>query len=83
MRAHAQATHDRQLQLAEALRWPVGDPPLELGLSRLLDSLGVPTSLRQVGIDINGLDAVVDHISHEAPQLGSRDELRRLCEQLW
>ena len=46
-------------------------------------SLGVPTSLQQVGIDIDGLDAVVDHIIEEAPQLGSRTELRGLCSQLW
>lgn len=83
LRAHAQATHARQLELAQALDWPVGDPPLGPGLARLLDSLGVPTSLQSVGIDINGLDAVVDHIIAEAPQLGSRAELRELCAQLW
>jgi alcohol dehydrogenase class IV len=83
LRAHAQATHARQLELAQALDWPVGDPPLGPGLARLLDSLGVPTSLQRVGIDINGLDAVVDHIIAEAPQLGSRAELRELCAQLW
>jgi alcohol dehydrogenase class IV len=83
VRAHAQATHARQTQLAQALGWPLGDPPLEPGLSRLLDSLGVPRSLRQVGIEIDGLDTVVDHIIAEAPQLGSRAELRTLCAQLW
>jgi alcohol dehydrogenase class IV len=83
LRAHAQATHARQMQLAEALGWPVGDPPLGPGLARLLESLGVPTTLKQVGIDISGLDAVVDHIIEEAPQLGSRAELRLLCAQLW
>ncbi len=83
VRAHADATHARQLQLAQALGWPAGDPPLEPGLARLLQSLGVPTSLRQVGIDSNGLEAVVDHIVAEAPQLGTREELRRLCAQLW
>ncbi len=83
VRAHAQATQARQRQLAEALGWALGDPPLGPGLSQLLESLGVPTSLRQVGIDISGLDAVVDHIGHEAPRLGSREEVRRLCEQLW
>jgi alcohol dehydrogenase class IV len=83
VRAHSQATYARQLQLAQALGWPAGDPPLEPGLSRLIESLGVPTSLQHVGIDINGLDAVVDHIIDEAPQLGSRAELRSLCAQLW
>jgi alcohol dehydrogenase class IV len=83
LRAHARATHARQLQLAEALGWPVGDPPLEPGLARLLEGLGVPTSLEHVGIDINGLDAVVAHIIEESPQLGSRTELRGLCSQLW
>ena len=83
VRAHAEATHARQLQLAEALGWPAGEPPLGPGLSRLLESLGVPTSLREVGIDISGLDAVVDHIIDEAPQLGTREQLRSLCAQLW
>ncbi len=83
LQVHAEATHARQLQLAEALGWPVGDPPLEPGLRRLLDRLGVPTSLRQVGIDLSGLDAVVDHLMDEAPQLGSREELLSLCRRLW
>jgi alcohol dehydrogenase class IV len=83
VRAHAQATNARQLQLAEVLGWPAGNPPLEPGLSRLLESLGVPTSLHHVGIDINGLDAVVQHIIDEAPQLGSREDLRALCLKLW
>ena len=83
VRVHAQATQARQHQLAEALGWPIGEPPLEPGLSRLLESLGVPTSLQQVGIPFDGLDAVVDHIIDEAPQLGSRAELRSLCAQLW
>jgi alcohol dehydrogenase class IV len=83
VRKHAEATHGRQLQLAEALGWPVGEPPLEPGLAALLDALGVPTSLGQVGIDVDRLDAVVDRIMEEAPQLGARDELRALCEELW
>jgi alcohol dehydrogenase class IV len=83
LRVHAEATHARQRQLAEALGWPVGDPPLEPGLSRLLESLGVPTSLHQAGIAIDGLDAVIDRMVEEAPQLGSRAELRSLCAQLW
>jgi alcohol dehydrogenase class IV len=83
IRKHAEATRDRQRQLAEALGWPAGDPPLEPGLTALLDALGVPRSLRQIGIDISGLDAVVDRIMEEAPQLGSREELRGLCNELW
>ncbi len=83
VRAHAPATRARQVQLAEALGWPVGDPPLEPGLLRLLESLGVPTSLRHVGIDIADLDAVVDQVIAEAPRLGSRDDVRSLCAQLW
>ena len=83
LRAHAEATQARQRELAEAVGWPTGDPPLGPGVSRLLDSLGVPTSLQLLGIDINGLDAVVDRIIDEAPQLGSREQLRSLCAQLW
>ena len=83
VRKHAEATHSRQRLLAEALGWPVGEPPLAPGLAALLDDLGVPTSLRQVGLDIDGLDAVVDRIVEEAPQLGSREELRSLCKELW
>ncbi len=83
VRAHAQAARARQVQLAEALGWPVGDPPLEPGLLLLLESLGVPTSLRHVGIDIADLDAVVDQVIAEAPRLGSRDDVRSLCAQLW
>ena len=52
-------------------------------MAALLNRLGVPTSLGQAGIDISGLDAVVDRILEEAPQLGSREELRELCRELW
>jgi alcohol dehydrogenase class IV len=83
VRVHALATHARQRQLAEALGWPAGEPPLEPGLSQLLDRLGVPRSLQQVGIPSDGLDAVVDHLIAEAPQLGSRPQVRDLCAQLW
>jgi maleylacetate reductase len=83
LRKHSEATYDRQRQLAEALGWPVGDPPLGPGLAALLNGLGVPTTLGQAGIDIAGLDAVVDRILEEAPQLGSRDELGELCRELW
>lgn len=83
VRAHAEATHARQLRLAHALGWPDGDPPLEPGLTRLLGRLGVPTSLRSAGVDPAPLDAVVEHIIAEAPGLGSPDRIRQLCEQLW
>jgi alcohol dehydrogenase class IV len=83
LRTHAGATYDRQRRLAEALGWPAGDPPLEPGLAALLDGLGVPRSLGEAGIDIGGVDAVVDRILEEAPQLGSREELRELCRELW
>ena len=83
LRMHSEATYDRQCQLAEALGWPAGDPPLEPGLAALLDSLAVPRSLGEAGIGMGGLDAVVDRILEEAPQLGAREELRRLCQELW
>jgi alcohol dehydrogenase class IV len=83
LRKHSEATYDRQRQLAEALGWPAGDPPLEPGLAALLNGLGVPRSLGEAGIDIGGVDAVVDRILEEAPQLGSREELRELCRELW
>lgn len=83
LRTHSQASYERQRLLAEALGWPAGNPPLGPGLAALLASLGVPTSLGQAGIGVDGLDAVVDRILEEAPQLGSRDELRELCRDLW
>ena len=54
LRKHSEATHDRQRQLAAALGWPVGDPPLAPGLAALLDGLGVPTSLGEAGIAVGG-----------------------------
>jgi alcohol dehydrogenase len=81
--AHAKDTHARQLALAQALGWPAGDPPLAPGLSRLLETLDVPTSLEQLGIDSGGLDDLVDRVLEEAPQLGSREQVRSWCEQLW
>jgi alcohol dehydrogenase class IV len=83
LRVHADATRTRQRQLAEALSWPAGDPPLEPGLLQLLGKLGVPTSLTEVGIGASGLDGLIDHVLTEAPRLGTRDEVRRLCQQLW
>ena len=82
---HVNATAARQAELAAALGWPVGDgndAPLSAGLTDFLHALAVPTSLRDVGIGVAELDAVVDRMLDESPTLAPRDQLRRACEAM-
>ena len=83
---HAEATSARQSELAAALGWPVGDgndAPLSAGLTDFLNALAVPTRLRDVGIGVAELDAVVDRMLDESPTLAPRDRLRRACEAMF
>jgi maleylacetate reductase len=84
LRYHVDATAPRQAELAAALGWPVGngDAPLSAGLSDFLSVLGVPTRLRDVGVDSVGLDAIVDRMLEESPTLGPYDQLRWACEAM-
>ena len=59
-----------------------GDAPLGPGLDALLQRLGVPTHLRDLGIDGARFDTVVDNILNESPTLGSPDVIRKLCEEM-
>jgi maleylacetate reductase len=83
---HVGATAARQTEMAAALGWPVGDgtdAPLSAGLSDFLNALAVPTRLRDVGIGVAELDAVVDRMLDESPALAPRDQLRRACEAMF
>jgi alcohol dehydrogenase class IV len=76
LRYHTDATGTRQAELATALGWPA---PLGAGLAEFLSVLGVPTRLGDVGINRDGIDAIVDRMLEESPTLGPRDQLRTAC----
>ncbi|TML14257.1 MAG: iron-containing alcohol dehydrogenase [Actinobacteria bacterium] len=84
LRYHVDATGKRQVEMAAALGWPMGntDAPLGLGLAEFLAELAVPTRLRDVDFEIAGLDAIVDRMLDESPDLGSHDQLRHACEAM-
>jgi alcohol dehydrogenase class IV len=83
MRFHADATRDRQRSLASALGWtPDPEVPLAPGLSELLQGLGVPRRLGDLGIGPDALGEVVAAMLAEAPSLGSEQELRDACERM-
>jgi len=73
---HTDATRARQAELAEAVGWPA---PLGAGLAEFLSALGVPTRLRDVGINADGIDAIIDRMLEESPTLGPRHRLRAAC----
>ena len=78
---HADVTGARQTELAAALGWPIGTggAPLGAGLAEFLAALAVPTRLRDVDIDTAGLDAIVDRMLEESPNLGPHERLRHAC----
>jgi alcohol dehydrogenase class IV len=78
LRFHHAATVRRQDELAAALGWP----SLEKGLGELLERLGVPTRLGQLGVDVALLDDVADAILAESPGLGDRAAVRAACEEM-
>jgi alcohol dehydrogenase class IV len=85
LRYHAAATRARQEQLRGVLGWPAaheGDAPLGPGISRLLETLGVPVSLTAAGVDRSGLDEVVTNMLAESPLLGSWEQVRAACDEM-
>ena len=83
LRFHADATRARQRVLAERLGWRAdGAVPLGPGLDALLETLGVPTRLADLGIDRARLDEVVRAVLDEAPALGEARGVREACERL-
>lgn len=80
---HAEQTRARQAQLAHAIGWEdQGDVPLKAGLDALLDSLGTPRRLSDLGIGRSALEEIVALILAESPTLGSEDQVRQACERM-
>lgn len=83
LRFHAGATRARQRALARALDWPDdAEVPLAPGLHGLLDALGVPRRLSDLGIDREALPEVARAVVEEAPGLGSEADVRAACESM-
>ena len=82
---HGTVTGARQTELAAALGWPIGTggAPLGAGLAEFLAALAVPTRLRDVDIDTEGLDAIVDRMLEESPNLGPHERLRHACDAMF
>ena len=78
LRFHAEATRERQRQLARALGWSAeGDVPLAAGLASLLDALGVPRTLAELGIGSEAVEEVTRAVIEEAPALGGEPAIGR------
>jgi alcohol dehydrogenase class IV len=84
LRFHAEATRERQAMLAQAIGWPGADDPAPLarGIGNLLGRLRVPTHLAPLGVSARDLDDVVEHVLEEAPLLGPRVQVRRVCDEM-
>ncbi|MBY0401325.1 iron-containing alcohol dehydrogenase [Myxococcota bacterium] len=83
LRFHAEATRERQRRLALRLGWPAeGAVPLGAGLDALLEELGVPTRLAELGVAGDRLEEVAQAVFEEAPTLGDRHAIRAACERI-
>jgi alcohol dehydrogenase class IV len=83
LRFHARDTRERQSVLAEAIGWdPAGEVPLAAGLDTLLQGLGAPRRLSELGVGPDALPEVVSAILAESPALGAVSDVQMACERM-
>jgi alcohol dehydrogenase len=83
LRFHARDTRERQSVLAEAIGWdPTGEVPLAAGLDTLLQGLGAPRRLSELGVGPDALPEVVSAILAESPALGAASDVQMACERM-